>query len=116
MRDMLRDLFTKLMERPPVFWAAVGGVITMLGGNVEALAPYEPLMMLLLPIAFGYLASRFTTGPETGRVLAEAVQKLSAQALKNPDGPIESIAPSLPALRAAERVLNAKPPIKEARR
>lgn len=96
-------------------WAAVGGLITMLGGNVAALAPYEPLMMLVLPVAFGYLASRFVVGPATGKTLAEEVKKITDQALKNPDGPISSVTPGLPALRAAERVLNAKPPRKEAR-
>lgn len=114
--NAVAELFKAIAARPPVLWGAIGGVIAALGGNVEVLEPYEPLLMLIIPSIFGYLASRFTIGPATGKVLAEQVQRTKEQVLKNPDGPIESIALSLPALRAAERVLNAKPPIKEARR
>lgn len=114
--NAIGDLFRAIANRPPVLWAAVAGVITMLGGNIDALEPYEPLMLLVIPSLFGYLASRFTVGPNTGRALAEAVEAVQTQVLKNPDAPVESAAPPLKAVRAAERVLNAKPPIKEARR
>lgn len=99
-----------------MLWGAIGGVIAALGGNVEVLEPYEPLLMLVIPSLFGWLASRFTIGPATGKVLAEAVKTVQNQTLRNPDGPISSVTPSVSAMRAAERVLNAKPPVKEARR
>lgn len=111
----IAELFRAIAARPPVLWGAIGGLITMLGGNVAALAPYEPLLMLVIPSLFGWLASRFTIGPATGKVLAEAVKTVQNQTLRNPDGPISSVTPSVSAMRAAERVLSAKPPVREAR-
>lgn len=105
MREALRDLFGKLANRPPVVFSAIGGLISLLGGEIDALEPFKELIILTLPIAFGYLASRFTVGPATGKALAEAVDAVQAQVLKNPDAPIESIAPPLKAVRAARRVL-----------
>lgn len=72
MKQVLQDIFKAIANRPPVLWAAIGGIVSSLGGQIDVLEPYKELLMLAVPPVFGAIASRFTVGPETGKELAQA--------------------------------------------
>lgn len=99
------EIFKAIANRPPILWGFIGALIATFGGSIEPLEPYKDMFMLVLPPIFGYIASRFTVGPATGKALAEAVEAVQTQILKNPDASVESAAPPLKAVRAAKRVL-----------
>lgn len=68
----LGDFFQSLANRPPVVMGFAAALMLMFGVELNIPPEIETVLLLAVPSVFGYLASRFTVGPQTGKTLAEA--------------------------------------------
>ncbi len=69
--SFLGDFFRSLANRPPVIMSFAAALLLMFGVELNIPPEIETVLLLAVPPFFGWLASRFTVGPQTGRVLAE---------------------------------------------
>jgi hypothetical protein len=69
--SFLGDFFRSLANRPPVVLGFAGSLLLLFGIDLNIPSEIEAVLLMAIPSAFGYLASRFTVGPQTGKTLVE---------------------------------------------
>lgn len=76
--SFLGQFFQSLANRPPIIMSFAGALLLMFGVELNIPPEIETVLLLAIPSLFGYLASRFTVGPQTGKTLARGTLQQEA--------------------------------------